>query len=73
MQSYLYRYNLQNSGNEGLQIFDLAGKEIETLVSGIQTAGEHEISWQPEGLPIGIYFYKLTVRNQSVTKRSIKK
>ena len=56
-----------------LKIYNLAGQELEILVNSFQTAGEHQITWQPNGLPSGIYFYKLTVRNQNVSKSSVKK
>jgi len=65
------KYNLQNSSNVELKIFDLAGKEIETLINGFQTAGEHETTWQPEGLPSGIYFYRLQSDSFSETKKLI--
>jgi hypothetical protein len=33
-----------------------SGREIETLVKRLQKSGEHEITWQPKSLPMGIYF-----------------
>ena len=53
------RYHLPKSVFVTLRIYNLAGQEIETLVNGLQGAGEHEIIWQPKGLPSGIYFYRI--------------
>jgi uncharacterized protein (TIGR02145 family) len=52
-------YSLAKSNLVTLKIYNLSGQELETLVNGIQTAGEHEITWQPKGLTSGVYFYKL--------------
>lgn len=48
-------------GNEHvtLSIYDVSGKHVETIVSGQLSAGAHRVSWNPEGLPSGIYFYQL--------------
>ena len=63
------RYNLYNSGNIRLKIYNVFGQEIETLLDGYQTAGEHTIIWQPIGLSSGIYFYSLQTGNFLETKR----
>jgi hypothetical protein len=65
------QYNLQKSGNVILKIYNLSGQQIEMLVNGFQTVGEHKITWQPKGLPSGIYFYKLQVGEYSKTKELI--
>ena len=47
------------------------GQEIAILVNEFQLAGEHEISWQPKGLPSGLYFYKIQAGEYSETKKLI--
>jgi len=69
--STIIQYDLQESGHVELKIFDLAGKEVETLVNGFQTAGEHHITWQPKGLSSGVYFYRLSSGSFSETKKLI--
>ena len=39
------------------------GKLITTLVDGIKSTGEHVISWAPNQLPDGIYYYVLDISN----------
>ncbi|MEJ2636321.1 MAG: T9SS type A sorting domain-containing protein [Calditrichia bacterium] len=54
-----------------LQIYNLAGQKIETLVNGYKPTGENEVNWIAEGLPSGIYFYKLQAGEYSETKKLI--
>ena len=65
------RYNIQKSSNVILKVYNLTGQELETLVNGCQMTGEHEITWQPGGLPNGIYFYRLQAGEFSETKKLI--
>jgi len=64
-------YQLCQAGYVKLTIYNLAGQEVATLVDEDQTAGEHEVAWQPKGLPSGLYFYKLKVGGFSETKKLI--
>ena len=65
------KYNLDKPNYVKLTIFNLKGQEIETIVNGFQTSGEYEINWQAEGLPSGIYFYRLQVGDFSETKKLV--
>lgn len=50
-----------------LKIYDLRGREIQTLVNGFTSAGEHAINFDGARLATGIYFYQLQT-SQGVTK-----
>ena len=52
------KYNLQKSDKVSLIIYNISGQELKILVDVSQEAGEYEITWQPKGLPSGIYFWK---------------
>ncbi len=65
------KYNLSKSSDIILKIYNISGQEIEILINGFQTAGEHEKIWQPKGLPSGIYFYKLQADEFSDSKKLI--
>ncbi|MGE5805628.1 MAG: glycoside hydrolase family 3 N-terminal domain-containing protein [Ignavibacteria bacterium] len=54
-----------------LKIFDLLGKEIETIVSEELEAGEYKLQWSAEGLASGIYFYQLQAVPFVETKKLI--
>jgi photosystem II stability/assembly factor-like uncharacterized protein len=42
-----------------MKVYDITGKEIVTLFSGIKSAGFHTIQFDGSGLSTGIYFYRL--------------
>ena len=65
------KYQLTKSSHIALKIYNLTGQEIAILVNEFQSAGEHEITWQPKGLPNGLYFYKIQVGDYSETKKLI--
>lgn len=44
-----------------LQVLDVLGKEVATLVSDRLSAGTHKISWNTRGVANGIYLYRLQV------------
>ncbi len=69
--STMIKYHLSKPSDVILNVYNLSGQELETLVNGFQTAGEHEITWQPKGLPSGIYFYRLQAGGFSETKKLI--
>lgn len=49
-------------------IYDLLGKEIETIVNGQLSAGVYETYFDGTGLSTGVYFYRLTTEDYSETK-----
>ena len=46
-----------------LQLFDLNGRLIESLVNRVLQAGQHEIEWSASGMPSGVYFAELVSGN----------
>lgn len=51
-----------------LQVFDIFGREIATLVDGELNPGEHSVVFDAKELPSGVYFYRLTTPTFSQTK-----
>lgn len=62
-------FNLPRSGDVSLRIFDVLGREVETLASGPRLAGRSEIIWRPGGRPDGIYFYRLEADGVTESKK----
>ncbi len=54
-----------------LKVYDVLGKEEQTLVNGNKIAGEYKVTWDASNFPSGVYFYKLTVNNQSIEKKMV--
>jgi len=57
------RYALRNPGDVRLEVFDIAGRRITTLVDGARGAGEHEVAWGGEtaygAARRGVYFARI--------------
>ncbi|MBK8549780.1 MAG: T9SS type A sorting domain-containing protein [Ignavibacteria bacterium] len=64
-------YQLPSSGKVMLTVFDMNGREVETLVNDFQNAGYYNISFNSKNISSGVYFYKLTTNDFSDTKRMI--
>jgi len=54
-----------------LTMYDILGREIETLVNEVQTQGKHSIPWQAKGLSSGVYFAVLKYQNKIATQKII--
>ena len=42
-----------------IKVFDMLGREVQTLVDGMLPAGDHDVVFDAEGLPAGTYYYRL--------------
>jgi hypothetical protein len=65
------KFNVQQSGYAVIKIYDIRGKEIETLLDGEVSAGLHEINWTAKNLSSGVYFYKMQSGSISMAKKLI--
>jgi len=54
-----------------LTIYDLYGREIQTLLNKELAAGYHHIDFDASNLPSGIYFYKIESSSFIRTKKMI--
>jgi flagellar hook assembly protein FlgD len=53
------KYCIPVKAKVNLNIYNNDGDLIKELVNNTQEAGTYEITWDAEGLPSGVYFYKL--------------
>jgi hypothetical protein len=67
----IINYQLPISNFVSLKVYDALGKEVATLVNQKQNSGSYEVEFNGEGLPSGIYFYKLEAGDFVETKRMI--
>ncbi len=65
------KFQLPNNSFVKLAVFDMPGKEIETLVNEYLQAGTYVYEWNALTLPSGVYFYKLTSGNYTETKKMV--
>jgi len=57
------------TGNVTLKIYDIAGREIESLINTQMAGGLHDVVWNAGKYTSGIYFYKLQAGNYSEVKK----
>ncbi len=66
-------YRLPIESKVTLKIYDLLGQEVMTLIDNeLKTAGKHEVLFNAEGLPTGIYYYRLITNNYTKTNKMLK-
>ncbi len=70
-------YSLPTTENINLTIYDILGRPIRTLVSGIKTPGEYNTIWDGRDntgnrVQAGIYFYTLKTSNKSISQKLIR-
>ncbi|NOS86545.1 MAG: T9SS type A sorting domain-containing protein [Ignavibacteria bacterium] len=65
------KFAIPQTGLVKLTVFDMLGREIETLVNENLNAGTYNADWVAANYPSGVYFYKLTSAGYSVTKRMV--
>ena len=64
-------YYLPEAGKVSLVIYDITGREVQSLVNGHLSPGEHEAVWNAEGMASGIYFARLTAEGQAQTRKML--
>lgn len=69
-------FNTENTSNVTLDVYNVAGQKIKTLVDGQFSAGSHNVVWNGANeagtvVSSGVYFYKLNIDNQSETRKMV--
>jgi len=69
-------FSIAKTGKAKLEIFNVRGQKVRTLVDGTVEAGTHHILWNGKNdsngsVGSGMYFYKLTIGHRSDTKKMI--
>ncbi|MCP4583394.1 MAG: T9SS type A sorting domain-containing protein [candidate division Zixibacteria bacterium] len=63
-------YGIPEDATVTIDVYDLLGRRVATLVDGFQTAGYHTISWNAGNMTSGMYFYKIQA-NDYVEQKSM--
>ncbi|MBK7257737.1 MAG: hypothetical protein IPI01_08040 [Ignavibacteriae bacterium] len=51
----IIRYDVPANADVKIVIYDILGREVNTLVNGVQVAGRYSITWNASGLATGVY------------------
>ena len=63
------KYSLPIDSKVTLEVYNINGKLINTLYSGLKSAGNYTIEWNAEGYPSGVYFVKLDAEEFTQTQK----
>jgi hypothetical protein len=63
------QYSVANQQYISLKVYDVAGKEIATLVDEVKSPGIYTTQWDARSTASGIYFYTMNSDNFSATKK----
>jgi hypothetical protein len=64
-------YALPAEAHVRLSVYDIMGRQVARLVDGVQSAGEHELRWQPPARASGLYLVRLETAKQTVQLRFV--
>jgi hypothetical protein len=62
---------IAESGLVRLTVYDVLGKEVQTMVNEELLPGSYETDWNASAYPSGIYYYKLESGSYSETKKMV--
>jgi len=64
-------FDLVEDGVVSLEVFNAVGQRVATLVNGSMNAGRHNVTFHADGLPSGLYFYRLTAGATTLQKKML--
>jgi len=65
------QFSMYNVGNAKLLVYDIQGREVQTLVNERLNAGRYEVKFDGSMLNSGVYFYKMVTGNFTETKKML--
>jgi predicted outer membrane repeat protein len=66
-----FEYALEQSAKVNLSVYNHLGQQVAVVADEEQAAGLQQVRWEAEGLPSGIYFYRLTAGSQNSTGKML--
>jgi hypothetical protein len=64
-------YRLPSASDVRLEVFNLMGRKVVTLIDGFQQPGNKNVVWNADGHASGLYFYRLTINGHRATRSMI--
>ena len=62
-------FSLPEAAQVQLVIYDMLGRQVQTLVDGALSSGRHEVRFEAGDLPSGTYLYRLVTPTQTFVKQ----
>ena len=65
------KFQIPSSNFVSLEVFNILGQKVQTLVNEKREAGEHSVQFDATGLPSGVYVYRLRAGEFSKSRKMI--
>lgn len=65
------QFTLDRAADVTLEVFNITGQKVATLIRGTLNAGSHQQTFDASGLSSGLYIYRLQTPEQSFTRQMI--
>ena len=64
-------YDMSQAGVIQVEILDIRGAHIETLLSGFKRPGSYQLNWNAESMPSGVYLVSLKSDDKTTTEKVV--
>lgn len=68
-----FKFILSKDEIAEIDLFDIKGNKVKNLLKGYLEKGEHQLGFETNNLPAGVYFYSLKTSGGTLTKKMIVK
>lgn len=65
----IIEYSIAEAQKVEIKVFDILGKEVQTLVNNIQNPGSYNVTFDARNLSSGVYFYRINAGSFSEIKK----
>ena len=62
-------YTVESAEHITLEVFDLLGRSVRVLIDGVVAQGEYTYQFEAGNLPSGMYLYRLSSGNETITRK----
>ena len=64
-------FSLKEASPVTIDIYDITGAKVKTLVNADMSAGQHQVTWDASDVASGVYYYTLSANNTTETKQAV--
>jgi hypothetical protein len=72
ISSTRFSYKIPGSARVTVSAYDSAGRQVEVLADGQETAGCHSVEWNAGGIASGVYFVRMKAGDRTITRKCVK-
>ena len=66
-----FSYTVESTGLTTVSIFDISGRELETIVNEVKRPGSYITKWDGSSYASGVYFYRLITPNSTINGKML--